>query len=489
MHALFPFFPKPAARLLAIAAAAMLVAGCTTAAMPSGSPDVSAASPAAVRPSGLAANDQHARIVNTYGGVYRDPELERTLARIVGRLVAASPDPTRSYAITILNAPAVNAFALPDGYLYVTRGLLTLATDSSEVAAVIAHEMAHVTADHAAQRQNQALTAAIVNNVVTDAAGDTPAQIAVATSQRTLAGFSQQQELEADQIGIRTIAAAGYDPYAASRFLQAMGRYDAYRASIGLDDVQAPDFLASHPSNPSRVGLAVSTAQQVGQPGAGETDRDRYLAGIDGTVFGDDSAEGFIRGRNFYHPDLGIGFAVPDGFVLDNTQSAVLAMGADGTALRFDSVTLSGRETLNAYLTSGWVNGLDQSSIRATTIGGMPAVTASAAAGGWQFRIAIIELGGEAYRFIFANSQVTPAFEQAAQVISGSFRRLSPQEAAGIGPLRLRVITAPAGSTAASLAQSMRGVDNPVELFLVLNGFDAGTPIPAGSRVKIITDQ
>lgn len=488
MHAPPLFAPRPRTRLLFVTLAALSIAGCTPAVVPAVPSDMSASSPT-VQPSSFEGNEQHTRIVNTYGGVYRDPELERTLARIVGRLVAASPDPTRSYAITILNAPAINAFALPDGYLYVTRGLLTLATDASEVAAVLAHEMAHVTADHAAQRQNQALTAAIVNNVVTDAAGDTPAQIAVATSQRTLAGFSQQQELEADQIGIRTIAAAGYDPYAASRFLQSMGRFDDYRASIGFNDAQAPDFLASHPSNPSRVGLAFSTAQEIGQAGGGETDRDRYLAGIDGTVFGDDSAEGFIRGRNFYHPALGIGFGVPEGFVLDNTQSAVLAMGEDGTALRFDSVTLSRGETLDAYLKSGWVNGLDPSSIQATAIGGLPAVTASAAAGGWQFRIAIVQFGGDAYRFIFANSEATPAFDQAARVISGSFRQLTPQEVAGIGPLRLRIITAPSGSTAATLAQSMRGVDNPLELFLVLNGLDAATAIPAGSRVKIVTDQ
>lgn len=479
----------PRMRSLVLVLGAVLLASCNS--VPSAGPsfDQTNAAPASFPgPANSAAAEQHNRIVSSYGGVYRDAELERTLARIVGRLVAASDDPSRSYAITILNASAINAFALPEGYLYVTRGLLTLATDSSEVAAVLAHEMAHVTADHAAQRQNQALSAAIVNNVVQDATGGAPAQIAVATSQRTLASFSQQQELEADVIGIRTVARAGYDPYAASRFLAAMGRLDAYRASLGFGANQQPDFLASHPSNPSRVNLAVQAAQQFGPPGTGEIDRDRYLAGVDGTTFGDDSIQGYVRGRNFYHPTLQIGFGVPDGFVLDNTQSAVLAMGSDGTALRFDSVTLSAGETLVSYLNSGWVNGLDTGSIQSIAVNGLPAVSASAAAGGWQFRLTIIQIGNAAYRFIFANSRATSAFEQAASVIAGSFRRLTPQEAASIAPLHIRVVSAGAGDNASTLAAQMRGVDNPLELFLVLNGFDAATVIPTGTRVKIVTD-
>ncbi|MCW5713326.1 MAG: M48 family metalloprotease [Bauldia sp.] len=434
-------------------------------------------------------SEQHDRIVANYGGVYRDAELERTLARIVGRLVAASDDPGRSYAITILNSSSVNAFALPEGYLYVTRGLLTLATDSSEVAAVLAHEMAHVTADHAAQRQNQALTAAIVDNVVQDAvAGGPGAQIAVATSQRTLASFSQQQELEADAIGIRTVARAGYDPFAASRFLQAMAAYERYRNALNVNEGDETDFLASHPSNPQRISLAASVAQQYGPPGTGEVDRDRYLDGLDGIVFGDDAAQGFVRGLNFYHTGLGIGFAVSPGFSLDNTQAAVLAVGPEGMALRFDATTLRPGETLDAFLRSGWVNGLQTATIQARTIAGLPAISASASAGGWQFRLVLIQVGQEAYRFIFASARATAAFEQAAATISASFRILTEAERSSIRPLRVTVVTARAGDTVASLGGAMRGVADPMNLFLLLNGFDATTQIQPGTRVKLVVE-
>jgi len=471
----------PGLGLLVVLAACSPLAG--------GPADVPVATATTAPAASFPVSDQHDRIVAQYGGVYRDAELERTLARIVGRLVAASDDPSRSYAITILNSSSVNAFALPEGYLYVTRGLLTLAADASEVAAVLAHEMAHVTADHAAQRQNQALTAAIVDNVVTDAvAGGPEAQIAVTTSQRTLASFSQQQELEADIIGIRTVARAGYDPYAASRFLAAMARFDLYRNAVGGEEVSEADFLASHPSNPQRIALAVSTAQTYGAPGTGEVDRDRYLAGLDGIVFGDDTAQGFVRGLDFYHTGLGIAFAVTPGFSLDNTQAAVLAVGADGTALRFDSATLRAGETLDAYLRSGWVNGLQTGTIRPLTIAGLPAVSASAAAGGWQFRLVLIQVGQEAYRFIFANARASAAFEEAATVIPASFRILTPAERASIGPLRLSIATARNGDTVASLSAAMTGVANAAELFMLLNGFDTATAIPAGTRVKLVVE-
>ena len=272
----------------------------------------------------------------------------RRVARIVGRIVAASDQPEQPYRITILNAPAVNAFALPGGYLYVTRGLLALANDSSEVAAVLAHEMAHVTANHAIERQNKARNAVIVSRVVTDVLSDDDAagRLALASSQRSLASFSRQQELEADAIGVKTIGRAGYDPFAAARFLAAMARFSR------LPERRARDRRTSGRTSSPRIHRRRNASSsrpappaQFGAPGIGEVDRDRYLAGIDGMIFGDDPSQGYVRDRTFVHPSLGVGFTVPDGFVIDNTSDAVLATGADGTALRFDAVALAAAPT------------------------------------------------------------------------------------------------------------------------------------------------
>ena len=473
---------------LAVAVAAALLAGCNAAG--SGRPTAAVfGDPAAGAGQGRIDSVEHSRIVAAYGGIYHNDEVEQMLVPIVSRVVAASDRPDQSYRITILNAPAINAFALADGYLYVTRGLLALADDSATVAAVLAHEMAHVTADHAAERQNRAQNALIVSQVVTDVIENTEGgQLALASSRRSLAAFSRQQELEADAIGIRTIGNAGYDPFAAARFLAAMGQFAEYRASLTLQD-QRPDFLATHPSTPERVAFAERAARQFGAPGVGVADRDRYLDGIDGMVFGDDPAQGFVRDRNFVHPGLSIGFTVPEGFVIDNTSEAVLATGADGTALRFDAVGLAAGTDLAAYLKSGWINGLDEASVRSFSVNGLQAASARAEAKGWFFEIAVIQTGGRAtYRFIFANEAVTPAFLEARRQTVDSFRTLSDAEVAGFKALHIRVVTAGAGDTEASLARRMSGVDRPRELFRILNNLAPGAPIRRGTAYKIVTD-
>jgi predicted Zn-dependent protease len=432
---------------------------------------------------------ENARIIASYGGVYHDDKVEQALATIVSRIVAASEQPEVSYQITLLNAAAVNAFALPDGHLYVTRGLLALATDASEVAAVLAHEMGHVTANHAAEREQKAKNALVAQQAVADVVNDEQSrQLALAASARTLAAFSRQQELEADAVGIRTIGNAGYDPYAASRFLSAMAKFGDYRAALAVKD-QRPDFLATHPSTPERVKFAEESARGYGAAGTGDAGRERYLAGIDGMVFGDDPSQGFVRDRKFLHPGLAIGFAVPAGFILDNTSEAVLATGPDGTALRFDAVTLGSATDITAYLKSGWVNGLDQRSIQTFTANGFAGASARAQAKGWFFQIVALQSpGGSVYRFIFANDADTDAFRRASGDTIATFRDLTAAEMASLKPLRVRVITVAKGDTEASLVRRMKGVDRPRDLFDIMNGIAPGAVLVPGSKVKIVSD-
>src|SRR6202163_1310052 len=175
----------------------------------------------------LSASEQreHLRILAAYGGVYREPRVQQMLEKTVDKLVMASERPDLKYEVTILNSPAVNAFALPNGQLYVTRGLVALANDNSELASVLAHEMAHVIARHAAIREDQARQAALVNRVVNDVLSDPEmGALALAKSKIALASFSRAQEFEADGIGVGIASRAGYDPYRAVRFLTSLGR-------------------------------------------------------------------------------------------------------------------------------------------------------------------------------------------------------------------------------------------------------------------------
>lgn len=429
------------------------------------------------------AEREHPRIVATYGGTYEDSEAEIAIARAVSRLVEASDQPGRSYRVTILNSPAINAFALPGGYVYVTRGLLALASDTSEVAAVVAHEMAHVTARHAFARAERLEATAVAGRVL-DVVAPGDAEAVLASAQGSLARFSQIQELEADAIGIETLVGAGYDPYAAARFLRSMARFAAYKTADPRAGEEV-DFLSSHPSTPERLSQALRTASLVAEEG-GERDQEGYLRHIDGLMFGDDPAEGYVRGRQFLHAKLGLAFQVPEGFILENTADAVLATDASGIALRFDGAEVPAGTDLVSYLTSGWINGLDPTSVRATSINGMPAAVATAAARGFTYRIAAVRFGDQTFRFLFASRADSPDLDRAFAETTASFRPLTAGEQAGLQPLRIDVVQVGPGDTVESLATRMRGVDAPIALFRVLNGLEDGEQPAVGSRVKLV---
>ncbi len=435
------------------------------------------------------ARAQHPRILATYGGEYADPKLERMVAKVVGNLTTVAGNPGQAYRITILNSPNVNAFALPGGYLYVTRGLLALANDSAELAAVLAHEMGHVTANHGIARQQAEAEAELATKAATELFGQSSvAEVAALRGKLKLAQFSRNQELEADVIGIRSSGQAGFDPYAAGRFLQSMAAYSNLRSVSGATDASL-DFLASHPNTPQRIDLAQRHARDFGPPGTGIVDRDAYLAGIDGLLFGDTPEEGYVRGHTFLHPGLGVSFSVPEGFVIDNSSAAVTANGPGNIAIRFDGVTLQPNVTLPDYLRSGWVTGLDADSIRSVRINGNDAAIARARADNWQFDIAVIRAGGQVYRLLTAAPIASTSLDATARTVSDSFRVLSASEKAALKPLRIRILTARSGDTVASLSSRMVGVDRKEELFRVLNEIPTGNTVPAGYKVKIVTDR
>jgi predicted Zn-dependent protease len=435
------------------------------------------------------AKGQHPRILATYGGEYSDPKLERMVAKVVGNLTLVSSNPSQTYRITILNSPNVNAFALPGGYLYVTRGLLALANDSAELAAVIAHEMGHVTANHGLQRQKLEAEEALATKVVSDVLGESPtAKAALIRGKLRLAQFSRNQELEADAIGIKSSGSAGYDPFAAARFLQSMSAYSDLRSVTGASDATL-DFLASHPNAPQRIDLALRHARQFGAPGIGTRDRDAFLAGVDGMLFGDTPEEGYVRGTTFLHPRLGVSFSVPAGFVIDNSAAAVTATGPGDIAVRFDGVAVDPGTALADYVKSGWVAGLETTSVLPETINGNEAAIARAEAGGWRFDITVIRAGGQVYRLLTAAPQQSQQLDEVAQYVGSSFKVLSASEKAALKPLRIKVVTVQPGQTIATLASAMSGVDKKLDLFRVLNEVAPGGNVVVGQKVKIITDR
>jgi predicted Zn-dependent protease len=440
----------------------------------------------------LTASEQreHLRILGAYGGIYRDPRVQTMLEKTVDKLVASSERPELKYEVTILNSPAVNAFALPNGQLYVTRGLVALANDNSELASVMAHEMAHVIARHAEIREDQARQAQLVNRVATDLLSDPQlGALALAKSKITLANFSRAQEFEADGIGVGISARAGFDPYGAERFLTSMGMNAHLRAQRATIDPRAPDFLSSHPATPERVTNAVANARQYTSPGSGQRDRNDYLHMLAGLVYGEDPSEGFVRGRRFLHPKLGFTFTAPEGFTLDNTAQAVFGVKDNGAqALRLDVVRVPAEQPLPDYLNSGWIENIDTKSIEEITIGGFPGATATASGEQWTFRLYVVRFGSEVYRVIYAAKNRTEAVDKTFRDSLGTFRRMTVQEIASAQPLRIKVVQVKPGDTVEKFGRRMAVADRPVERFRVLNGLTEKDRVKPGDLVKVVVE-
>lgn len=435
------------------------------------------------------AEREHRRLLAAFGGDYRAPAAQRMVDDVAARLVPATERPDQHYRVTILDSSMVNAFALPTGNIYVTRGLLALANDASELAGVMAHEMAHVTANHALARdeleKRNDLISRVNVQVLKDPGGDKAFR---ANVQGAVAGFSREQELEADRIGIRTTAGAGYDPYGSARFLEALDRNMRLGRGGGAQTSDTANFMGTHPGTPQRIALALRSAREVAAPGTGERGRSAYLDAIDGIDWGDDPQNGDVRGRIFRHPRLGIIFTAPDGFTLDNSSQALMGVARNGEiALRLDAVELPPSDPLDAFLSAGWIDGVSTESTTLTTINGLPAAVGVALGKEWTFYLGAVRLNGTVFRLVVAARQRDAAIEQEFRTAMESLRRMTPAEIRAIKPLRLRIVTATAEDTPETLSRRMVGVTQPLERFRVLNGLRPDEALKPGERYKIIT--
>ena len=464
--------------------------GCTT--IFNGGPNVgvsrlgdgSVAVPAGTSPGDeIIGQREHPKIIATYGGVYDDRAAEIMLARLAGKLLVAAGEGNSKLTVTILDSEDVNAFALPGGYIYVTRGILALANDEAELAAVIAHEIAHLTLRHARERSNRERTSKIVDRVISGILGSDPeTDQSAARSKLSLAAFSQAQELSADREGVRIAGQAGYDPHAAARFLGAMGQFAAFRSK----EQSVDDFLSSHPSTPDRIELAVKAARGFGAPGIGLNERDRYLNAIDGIAFGPNPNNGAIAGQKYIHPNLGFLFSLPKAYSLSNGNASIVGVAKDGTAARFDSVFVPPEMALDAYMKSGWVAGLDASSVKPMNLGAIDAVRASAKTKDWAFEIAVLRFDGQVYRFIFAAKQSSKRLRDDFANTLKSFRKIRSNDLKQVQYYAIKVVEAKSGTSPAQMVARMQGVSDASALFNVLNGLLPGDQLVPGQSYKIV---
>ena len=424
-------------------------------------------------------NEERSSLVQMFGGEYSANEnLRGQLRNIVDRVVAASDDPSQRYRITILNSASPNAFALPNGELYVTRGLLALANDTSEVAAVIAHEVAHVTANHALKRAELEKFARTLPDALAPNDANAPESI-----QFLRASFSRAQELEADEIGIKTTAKAGYDPYGAARFLSSLARLTNFQSLSQAG--RRMSFLSSHPATPQRIAAALITARDNAQNDSTEADRVHYIEALEGMAFGEDPSGGLIRDRQFFHPRFDFAFTAPALLKLENSTEAVLGLDANGTvAMRLDII--QSEMTPAASLSKGWIENIKIDQIDTTLVSGFDCATGIGVGSDWTFRFAAIRKGPDLFRIIFAARTLTPDLDRQFMDSIRSFRTLRAEERDMLRPLHLKAVTVSENDTVEKLVAQMRGVDRALDRFLILNGLDR-PKLKDGSPYKIIT--
>jgi predicted Zn-dependent protease len=439
---------------------------------------------------------EHQKIVPQFGGAYADPEMSAYVTSIGNLLARTSETPGAKFTFTVLDTPIVNAFALPGGYVYITRGLLALADNEAEVAGVLAHEIGHVTARHSAERYGQTVAASIVGaglGILLGGGAATDAYGAVAGI--ALRSYSREQEFEADLLGVRYLSRAGYDPGAMSTFLSrllAHGRFEAeLRGQPGR--VDEFDIMQTHPRTADRIARAIreSSAKSVDRPMSA---RDVYLGKLDGLLYGDNPEQGLARGHRFLHPSLRFAFEVPRGFRLFNSAKQVAGRGPGGALILFDRARRPSRAPMTAYLTGVWAKSVALREVERLDINGMEAATGrtrlNTRSGARDLRLVAIRYDARSiYRMLFVTPpKATRPLLRAFRDTTYSFRKLSAAEAAALKPLRLEIHRVRPGERAATIAERMPFEDYRLRRFLVLNGLAQGADLPVGRKVKVVRE-
>lgn len=479
------------------------VAGCATQSSPATGRTFS--SPISAQQEAAIGREEHPKILEEFGGAYTERAELAPYVDSIGQFLASTGErPEVKFTFTVLNSPDVNAFAVPGGYIYVTRGLMALANNEAEFASVVGHEIGHINARHTAERMGQAqqtqfgvLGATLLGAIL---GGGTGAELAGGLAsqygQVRLAGYSQEQEFEADSLGVRYMKRATYNPQASASFLgqlRAQSQLEAQLAGKDPNVVDEQNMLASHPRTQDRVQRAIAEAGGA-EPNA-MLEKDVYLSKIDGIMFGDDPSQGVIAGQKFVHPPLRFAFEVPSGYKLVNLPDVVAIKGPKGTLGNLTLASPQPSGSLTAALQSYDPKGnIVLKSIEAVTINGMEAATGFARvntnSGSANYRAVLIRHpSGKVYEFVFLSlADLGSRYDNDFQKTAFSFRQIDANEAQQFNKAqRIRVVTVQQGDTIQSLAAKMVVADEKEKWFRVLNGLENAGQVQAGQKVKLVT--
>ena len=452
----------------------------------------------------------HQQVLAEFGAL-NNPKLQAYVNDIGQRLARQSHRSNLQWTFTVLDSPDINAFALPGGYVYITRGIMAYLDSEAELAGVVGHEIGHVTARHGAQRatsqQNAGLgvLAATVLGVVLESAGvggaaQTASQIGQGVAAGRLASYSRDQETQADQLGAEYLARNRYNPRNMVDVIQVLKNQERFAADQARAEGRAApaggNWLASHPSNDKRLADIQQVA--VGYRGNYDDDgRARYLQAIEGMPFGDSREQGVVRGRNFYHEDLGIALTAPPGWQVRNSpESIMLVSGAGDAGLIVRSVPAAAGNT-HAEIIRNVVKPSEGRSIArnfnglaATQFEGLRRTEQGASQA---VRVSVVTGPGDRHYLLQHASRDGASLQRAAGQLAdaeSSFRPLTSADRAAARPWMIRTTTYPRGGFAELARTSplqMQTQTQAESQLKLMNGVYGGGPEPRpGALVKIV---
>lgn len=446
--------------------------------------------------------EQHPLILAEFGGAYSGPGT--AMVQRVGREMAVQSGISANGSdctVTLLNSTVVNAFALPGCYVYVTRGLLAIMNDEAELASVLGHEIGHVAARHAQKRQTTSLLTGIFAALGSIATGsETIGRLLGTGAQLYTLRYSRSQEYQADDLGIRYMRAAGYDPMASSEILASLETQSQLESRMRgqTEAAQVPSWARTHPLTEKRVARAREQARAaIGTTQGLKRDRATYFSAVNGLLYDDDPAQGFVEGNRFMHPQLRLAFSTPRGYAITNGTRAVTITGPNGFQAQFTGRPIQSGEGLDSYISRVFqallennTQGAQFSDVRNNSVNGLTSANAIARV---PTQSGSVDVDVVAYRFAPTTAYhftfISPSGQNASATVSsiaGSMRRLSESEAAALRPRVIEVVTAGPGDTAASLAKRMAYSEFQLERLRTINDFGPNDQIRPGQQVKIV---